>query len=223
VAIAARPLLTLLSVVALPGSACNDAGPPPVAGGTVLPTATAPASTATAAQAPSAAGTVATPQRRPGVPAAINTIINLVLAGDAAAVEQATSLVSLPCGPQQGPGSPPACRPGEANGTRVDVFPVATCQGELRPAAAVRPTLEQIVLAKPALVGVYRAPSPYLAPVQGDYVVVFSRTPTAAVTTPLGAGLVIAGDRIAGAWFGCGARPHEIVPAGTEPVFLPGS
>lgn len=150
-------------------------------------------------------------------------LINLVLAGDPAAVEQRVSLVSLPCGPQEGPGSPPACPPGQPNGTRVEVFPVATCEGELRPASAVRPTLEQVVLASPALAGVYRAPRPYLPPIQADYVAVFSRTPTGGVTGPLGAGLVIVGDRIAGVWFGCAAKPAEIVPPGTEAVYLPGS
>lgn len=50
----------------------------------------------------------------------------------------------------------------------------------------------------------------------------FSRTPTGGVTGPLGAGLVVVGGRLAGIWFGCGAKPTEIVPPGTEPLFLPG-
>ena len=69
------------------------------------------------------------------------------------------------------------------------------------------------------LYGVYRAPRPYLPQVQVDYVMLFSR-PTPDLT--LGAGVVIAAGKVAGLWFGCGARPSEIVPPGTEALLLPG-
>lgn len=82
-------------------------------------------------------------------------------------------------------------------GTRVEVFPVATCEVELRTASAVRATLEDLVLRKPVLVAVYRAPRPYLPPVQADYVAVFSRTTTQS-PEPLGAGVVVAGGKVAG-------------------------
>lgn len=100
----------------------------------------------------------------------------------------------------------------------MQVFPVATCEGELRAASAVRPTLEELVLRKPALVAVYRAPRPYLPPVQADYVAVFSRTTTQS-PEPLGAGLVVAGGKVAGIWFGCLAKPNEIVRPGAELLF----
>lgn len=98
---------------------------------------------------------------------------------------------------------------------------MATCEGELRPATAVRPS-EHVVLARPLLTGVYRGPRPYLPPVQADYVLVFSRTPSGDGTGSLGAGLVIASDKIAGVWFGGGASAGEIVRPGTEASYLPG-
>ncbi|RLT38356.1 MAG: hypothetical protein DWI58_15430 [Chloroflexi bacterium] len=195
--------------------ACDDGAPAPVVTTTVTPRATIQAPPATATS-------MATPPSRAGIPTAVDTLINLVLAGDSAALERSVTLTSLPCGPQQGPGSPPACPAGQPVGTRVDVFPVATCEGELRPASAVRATLDQVMQAKPVLTGVYRAPKPYLPSIQGEQVIVFSRTPTGGVTGPLGAGLVVVEGRLAGIWFGCGAKPAEIVPPGTEALFLPG-
>lgn len=209
-----KPLaILLLCATVLLAAACDDGAPAPAVTTTVTPRATIEAATPTS---------IATPPRRAGIPTEVDTLINLVLAGDTAALDRAVILTSLPCGPQQGSGSPPACPPGQPTGTRVDVFPVATCEGELRPASSVRATLDQVMEAKPVLTGVYRAPRPYLPPVQADQVIVFSRTPTGGVTGPLGAGLVVVGGRLAGIWFGCGAKPTEIVPPGTAPLFLPG-
>lgn len=203
-----KSALAILGVAALLlGVACDPAVP--VRMSTAAPTATA----------PPAATAIPTPPRRVGIPAEVDAIINLVLAGDTAALGRNIALTTLPCGPQQGPGSPPACPPGQPSGTRVDVFPVATCEGELRPASSVQPTLETLTAAKPVLYGVYRAPRPYLPQVQADYVAVFSR-PTPNGT--LGAGVVIAAGKVAGLWFGCSARPSEIVPPGTEALLLPG-
>lgn len=211
-----RPLTILLFCAAgLLIAACDDGTPVPAVTTTVTPRATVETPTATATSA-------ATPPRRAGIPTEVDMLINIVLAGDTAALERSVVLTSLPCGPQQGAGSPPACPAGQPVGTRVDVFPVATCEGELRPASSVRATLDQVMQGKPVLTGVYRAPRPYLPPIQGEQVVVFSRTPTGGVTGPLGAGLVVAGGKLAGIWFGCGAKPTEIVPPGTEALFLPG-
>lgn len=213
-----KPITFLVCAAALFAAACDDdpAEPTPTATPSVTATAAAPTTVPTVP-------TTATPPRRGTVPTEVNTLIDLVLAGDTAALERQVALVSLPCGPQQGPGSPPACPAGQPAGTPVPVLPVATCEGELRQASAVRPTLEDLTLAKPVLNGVYRAPRPYLPSVQADYVAVFGRTPTTGgVIGPLGAGLVVSGGKVAGVWFGCLARPNEIVPAGTEVIFLPG-
>lgn len=219
----ARPVLVILLCTTLMLAACReDEAMPSEGGATPGPPAATATATATAADVPATASTSPAPARRPGVPDEVDAVINLVLAGDPAALESRVSLVTLPCGPQEGAGSPPACGSGQPNGTPVQVFPVATCEGELRPASAVRPTLEQVVRARPVLTGVYRAPRPYLPPVQADYVAVFSRTPTGAGAGTLGAGIVIAGGKVAGVWFGCGASPAEIVRPGTEALYLPG-
>jgi hypothetical protein len=182
----------------------------------------APAATPTSAATlmPTATPSLAPTSTRASGPPAVDNIINVVLRNDAAALEPLVRMTPLPCGPQQGPGSPPRCPPGQPNGTPVDVFPVASCEGELRERTAVRPTLEEVTGRMPRLTGVYRAPDPYLPAVKGDYVAVFSRQLPGQPN--LGAGMVIAGDRVVGVWFGCGANPSQIVPAGTQPVHLPG-
>jgi hypothetical protein len=141
------------------------------------------------------------------------------------ALEDAVRLSPMPCGPQQGPGSPPACPAGAPDSALVDVFPVVTCEGELRPAVAVRGTLDQTVPTIGQLTGVYRAPQASLhylpvTPVPGDHVVVFSRQ--VAGQANLGVGFVIEGSALVGLVFGCQADPTQIVPPGTEVVFLPG-
>src|SRR5688500_3337224 len=156
---------------------------PTAAATTPAPTATAPAATATSTRA--------------NVPPAVDAVINAALRGDTAALEQMVRLTSLPCGPQQGPGSPPACPAGQPNGTPVEVFPIASCEGELRTRAAVRPTLETVTNGSPRLFGVYRAPDPYVPQVRGEYVAVFSRQMQGNPGL-LGAGIVVASDRIVG-------------------------
>jgi hypothetical protein len=203
-------------LAALTLAACTDEGGGD-AGAIRTPAFTAAGSPeVTAATSPTATGTR---PPRVGVPPQVDGIINLVLARDTDGLAQRVRLTSLACGEQRGPGSPPACPPGQPAGTMVDVLPVATCEGELRPASAVRPTLQDVVGSQPSLFGVYRAPDPYLQPVKGEYVAVFSRQ---AGGQNLGVGFVIAGDRVLGLWFGCGSPAPMIVPAGTQPVYLPG-
>lgn len=110
-------VLVALYALTLSAAACRDDDA--VSQGGANPSA--PTATATASGLPATVTPTATPTgtRRPGVPDAVNTIINLVLAGDVAGVQQYVSLVTLPCGPQQRPGSPPACPTGQPNGTPV--------------------------------------------------------------------------------------------------------
>jgi hypothetical protein len=182
-------------------------------GGTSTPTPTATVAT------PSPTATATLPAARPGVPPGVDAIINAVLGRDVAALERLTRLVPLPCGPQQGPGSPPACPAGQPAGTPVEVFPTATCEGELRPASAVRATLEEATRTVRLLTGVYRAPETFLPGAKGEYIAVFSRQ---VAGQDLGVGVIIGSDRVIGLWFGCGIGPAEIVPPGTPPVYLPG-
>lgn len=158
----------------------------------------------------------------PGVPLEVNPIVNAVLNGDIDGLVRLTAMTPVVCGPQQGPGSPPPCPPGILAGTPVPVLPIATCEGEYRGEAALRPTYEQLVRAdQKSLVGVYEAPEPYLPHVKGDYVAVFSRDLPG--QPGLGVGVLVKGGRIGGVWFGCNALPSQIVPKNADAVWLRGS
>ena len=159
-----------------------------------------------------------------GIPPQVQSVIDMVTGGRLDDLERAVRLTAVPCGPQQGAGSPPPCPPGQPNGTPVDIFPVVTCQAELRPRAAVRPTLAELLPTIIRLTAVYRAPAASLhflpvTPVPGDHVAVFSRQLPGQPN--LGVGVVVEGSEVVGLVFRCGASPGEIVPSGTEPVFVP--
>ncbi|MGE3857999.1 MAG: hypothetical protein AB7G21_13665 [Dehalococcoidia bacterium] len=185
-------------------------GGAPVASGTPMPTITA------------AAAPTGTFPPTPGVPLEVNPIVNAVLTGDIDTLVRLTSMTPVACGPQQGPGSPPPCPPGVVPGTPVEVFPIATCEGEYRDASTLRPTYERLTGAEnKSLVGVYEAPDPYLPHVEGDYVAVFSHDRPG--QPGLGAGVLVKDARIGGIWFGCNALPSQIVPRNTDALWLRGS
>jgi hypothetical protein len=202
-------------------SACDNDG------NEVAATATSAASLSpTAARTNTAAphGSATVASTRPGVPPDVDEVIDVILSGNPAALEAFVSLTGLPCGAQQGPGSPPACPPGEPAGTMVEVFPVATCEGELRPQQFVRPTLEMLTSAQPQLAAVYRAPDPYLhRDIDGEYVAVFSRRGFSPSETGLGAGALITDGRVVGLYFGCRVGPDQVVPPGSPAVYLAGN
>ncbi len=221
-----------LTVVAILAIACGDDDEAPAvmaaatrtATSALTPSSTAqPAATSTSATTPPPTSTIpptATepPRESTGVPA-VDRIISAVLGGDLVAVEALVQLRSVACG-AQGVGSPPPCPAGEPAGTMVQVLPVATCEGEWRPASAVRPSFQPLVSANPRLYAVYGMPEQFQQRIpDGQYVAVFSRD--AGNQGELGAGVVIAGNRIAGLWFGCGAKADQIVPAGTSTILPP--
>lgn len=131
-----------------------------------------------------------------------------------------TKLTPMPCGPQHGAGSPPACPPGQPDGTPVEVLPVVTCEGELRPRQHVRASLEVLTTASPRLAGIYRVPPGYLPHAPGEHMAVFSRQDR--VSGTLGAGLLVNGGGIVALVYGCQADPTQIAPPGSQPVLLPG-
>lgn len=158
----------------------------------------------------------------PGVPLEINPIVNAVLNGDLDSLERLTLMTLVACGPQQGPGSPPPCPPGVTEGTRVEVFPIATCEGEYRDRTSLRATYQRLTDAQnKSLVGVYRAPRPYLPHVNANYVAVFSRDE--GDQRGLGAGVVVKDRRVAGLWFGCNAPPSQIVPRDADALWIRGN
>src|SRR5688500_16913318 len=65
-----------------------------------------PQRTASVTPTASPSTSTSTPVARPNVPSSVDHIINLVLRGDAAALEQLVRLTPVPCGPQLGGGSP---------------------------------------------------------------------------------------------------------------------
>ena len=161
--------------------------------------------------------------RRGNVPPEVNRIIDLIEARNLDGLEAAVRLTGVPCGPQQGAGSPPSCPPGQPDGTPVEVLPVSTCQGELRPRSSLRPTLAETLPSVRRLTGIYRAPAGYLphAPqVNADFVAVFSRE--APGQPNLGVGVVIHGGDVVGLRFGCGSTPAELSPPASEAVYVPG-
>lgn len=175
-----------------------------------IPTRTPASSTPTATSTPASEYTGLT---------AVDAVIVAVLSGNADRVAPLVQLRSVACGPQTGVGSPPACPAGQPTGTMVPVFPVATCEGEWRTEAVVRASMQPL-LNSPELYAVYGMPSQFqqLMP-DGQYVAVFSRV--APGQGRLGGAVVIGGGRIVGLWFGCGATPEQIVPAGTSTILAP--
>lgn len=226
-------VIASIAALALLVAACgDDAEPTPTPTGTAPPvTSTATPSstlratvTRTSTPTPGPSSTAPPTATRPpnistGVPA-LDTIVQAVLAADLDAIEARVQLRSLACGPQQGSSSPPRCPTGQPTGTMVSVLPVATCEGEWRPQSAVRESFMPLTGASPQLYAVYGMPQQFqqLIP-DGQYVAVFGRD--AGSQGELGAGVVIAGDRIVGLWFGCGATPDQIVPAGTSTILPP--
>ena len=166
-----------------------------------------------------AAATPTGEARRTGV-ASLDTVIATVRSRDASAIQRLIRLTAAPCGPQQGPGSPPACPAGVANGTPVEVLPITTCEGELRPANAVGPTLASLAPAIRELYAVFRPPTPYLSPAQGEYVAVFERR-SDDQPGARGIGFLVAGSNIVGIWQGCQATPAQVIPQGVQLVLPP--
>ncbi|MFN8585847.1 MAG: hypothetical protein U0446_11080 [Dehalococcoidia bacterium] len=224
-------LASLVAAVAVLALACssNDKASTPTATPTAVATTTAttaPATTTSTASATATASTTAAasptatriPSEFTGLPAA-DTVIAAVLTGDLDRLVALAQLRQIACGPQTGVGSPPPCPAGQTAGTPVPVFPVGTCEGEWRSETSLRASLQPL-LNGPELYAVYGMPSQW-QPLMGDaqYVAVFSRN--APGQGRLGAGVVIAGGRIAGVWYGCGSFVDQIVPAGTSTLLGP--
>ncbi|MEZ4554172.1 MAG: hypothetical protein R3B59_09725 [Dehalococcoidia bacterium] len=227
----APSLLAALTVLVLLAAACSgdDEGettPTATATPTTVETATRTATAAATATAPAtvtstpAASATATapPSEFTGLPA-VDAVIAAVLSKDLDRVAALAQLRSVACGPQAGIGSPPPCPAGQPDGTPVPVFPVATCEGEWRPESALRPSIQPL-LNDPQLYAVYGMPSQFqpLMP-DGQYVAVFSRS--AAGQGRVGVGVVIGAQAVVGIWYGCGATPDQIVPAGTSTILAP--
>lgn len=214
-AVGRRALALLFAIVI----ACSSGGD------VAEPVPTSHAATATAgAPTPAAPGTVTGTRSRPAV---IDLLIAAMERGDALAAANLVALARLPCGPQQGPGSLPACG-GEPLGTLVEVFPFASCEGEVRPAAVLEPTLASFVQARLRLHGVYALRPDQLRPLAivaidgrerplpraAEQLVVFAATTPDA--TPRALAAVVAGGLMVGFITGCNVAADALVPAGAQ-------
>ena len=157
---------------------------------------------------PSAAPTTTPDGRRSGIPA-VDAAIDAEIAGDASAIRSMLRFTSIGCIVEpQGIGAPPLCRPGEADGTRVDVLPSATCEGEY-----VRPDniLDQSLTTDGArLYAVYRTNAGTFP--SGTYAVIFLRQPNPeGIPTETAFALMMDDDAITGIKYGCGESPQQFV------------
>ncbi len=146
--------------------------------------------------------------RRTGI-AELDAVLDVLFSGDADAVRDLVSFTAVACEAEPvGLGAPPQCRPDEPDGTAVDVYPHAYCEG-----VYIRPEDmdgKYLSLASPdgTLYAVYRAPETYWPPAR--YVVIY--TDASAEIVPGDALAVsIADGRIIGSYSGCAGTPEEFI------------
>jgi hypothetical protein len=121
-------VLVLTFLVAAVGCGDDDDDEAETATGTGTSTGTASATgEPSESETPSAtatAGTVTTGD------AELDAVISAVLAGDIDSLVARVQFLTLACSTATGVGGPPQCADGEAEGTDVQVFPFAACEGE---------------------------------------------------------------------------------------------
>jgi len=219
-----RQVLTLLAVcvISVSAVACqDDAAPEPTPTNTTATTSPATATPAGATATPSP-----TPEqpdadeepRRSGDPT-IDAVIEAVEQQDVAALLELTEMQSVACvASVEGLGGPPLCREGEEEGTVVEVFPAAYCEGVLDhfPGAV----LGQFAAAARGLYTVTEGPDeersvPYW-PV-GDTFIVFH---TQSSVGDSAGRLALEEGRIVMAAFGCPGTPEELASWRGEPLPL---
>jgi len=172
---------------------------------TAAPAATPTSAAAAPEQTPTPATTPTSAPRSTGI-AALDAIIAAAERGDAAAMQAAIQYTATACiATPQGIGAPPFCRAGEPEGTKVDVIPLAQCEGFFG-----RPDeLQMDTLAGGAtLYAVYRASAAQQFP-PGKYWAIFARSD--ASSRPPAFAIVMNDDRIVGIHFGCDMKPAQMV------------
>ena len=135
-------------------------------------------------------------------------MLDTLFSGDAAAIQSLVAFTPVPCEIEPiGLGPPPTCRADEPEGTLVDVFPHAYCEG-----VYIRPEDmdgRYASLADPdgVLYAVYHG-SESFSP-SGEFVVIFTNRSSARSGIALAA--AITDGRIVGSYSGCGGTPEEFV------------
>jgi len=153
--------------------------------------------------------TPARSERRTGIEA-VDAVVDAVVAGDVQRLRRFVRFTPVPCEANPaGIRAPPKCRPGEAEGTPVDVLPVAQCEGLYLRSDEVDTALRSLQSGNPTLYAVYLTSAEYWPP--GDYVAIFSSN--APDLREVAEQLLITDGRLVGVVQGCGETPEQIVEA----------
>ncbi|MBI5949787.1 MAG: hypothetical protein HY875_16750 [Chloroflexi bacterium] len=206
------------AVAGLFGAGCNggeSADPKPGASpsGVASPTSASPGTTLASPATPGATLPGYSRDKRTGV-AAVDTVVDALLSGQADRIRPLLQFYAVPCrAPATGIPAPPACPPGAADGTKVDVFPNASCpEGRYVTRDGIDAFLREIATASSLPFAVYRqepAPPAGSEFPRGDYAIVLTtpRPPTNASFPPYSVSTVqVEGGRI---FSGAIACPHE--------------
>jgi hypothetical protein len=204
--LAAISLFAACAVIAF--GACGDDGDD--GGATSTPERT-PTTGATAQPSPSPQSSPTPGGAGPTGVASVDDAIAARLAGDFEAVEGMFEFQSVACEVDvMGAGGPPECEADEADGTLVDVLPVAQCEG-----AFLR---EQDVFFAQRLrghavqfVSMFNAPDDIYP--EGDYAVIFGYTRPEMPDKTLALELMMDPAGVTGVNFGCGESPQELIAA----------
>ncbi|MBI5288498.1 MAG: hypothetical protein HY873_05955 [Chloroflexi bacterium] len=190
-------LALLTTSLAMAAIACGDAN-------TRAPTAPAEPATRTPLS-PTSAPPTATPTATNGA-GVIRRIIAAAEANDTDALREYIAFTPTACTTNvQGTGGPPACRPGEADGTLVDVFAVMDCEGHFARADEVR--LEPLESGAIVFLNAYRTPEDFYPP--GDTVLLFTREQER--IGKWGMQLILTGENVTGVRYGCGQSAAELI------------
>jgi Tol biopolymer transport system component len=138
----------------------------------------------------------------------VDAIIDAVESRDSRVLRHLLQFTPIACTANLlGLGGPPLCRPDEADGTIVDAFPVASCEGlYLRP-DEMDGLLDSLTVGQLSLYAVY-VPKAGSWP-GGDYVAVFARPVSQAGV--IAEEVFITDGRIVGVGDGCGVAPEATV------------
>lgn len=205
----------------------DDDTPPTTAAtatATVPASATAPAErTPTARPSASATAAAASPTstaRRTGN-AGIDVVLAAVEARDAAKLASLAAVIDVGCTTAPGLGGPPKCAVGQADGTVVRVFPVASCEGSFVQSDQLAALFTRVVTdADPQVYAVTSAKYPTTEPYypQGDYSVFLEKE-----STPVGGGTVVSVSKegkVVNLRTGCGASAAYVYEFNKGPQVL---
>ena len=167
----------------------DEEGPRLVADSTAVPTATA-------GETPG----------RTGI-AEIDVVLDALFSGEADAVRALIRYTTIPCVVEvPGLGGLPLCLPDEPDGTPVEVFPVAECEGSYARPDNIENTVRWLTAPDKELYAVYRSRGLSWPP--GEYIVIFS---TESMERVFASGLSLEDGRIVGLDFGCAQSPESLI------------